>query len=431
MLLVLVDDLGWSDLGCYGNPAVDTPRIDAFCAESLKFTDAYAAAPVCSPTRASIMTGLAPARLRITNHMPDQERFSPDDPVLLSAECKDRLALEYDTVAEHLARAGYDTAFMGKWHLAPQSGDDQAEFYPDKQGFGLNLGGNGWGGPGRSFFAPYEFPNLVSKTDDEYLPYRIGDEAVDWISARADEEDPFFLALWHYTVHWPMDAPADLVAKYEERGNQPGIEDPRYAGMTEALDQVFGRVMDALERSGRAGDTLVIFTSDNGALDSVADNRPLRAAKGYLYEGGIRVPTMIRWPGVVTPGVEAMPIISTDYFATILDAAGVAMPEEHPGDSTSLMPVLRGGAMKRDALHFHYPNYAWHRSNRLGGAIRAGDLKLIENFDDGSLELYDLSKDLGETRNLAGEQTDVAEALRDRLADWRDRVDAAMPVRAR
>lgn len=434
ILLVLVDDLGWTDIGCYGNPAVDTPRIDAFAAGSMRFTDAYSAAPVCSPTRASIMTGLAPARLRITNHMPDHDGFLPDDPVLLPAECRDRLALEHLTLAELLQSAGYRTAFMGKWHLAPQRTDDQEDFYPDRQGFDINLGGNGWGGPGRSFFAPYSFPNLVSETEGEYLPYRIGREAVDYLRehAESETEQPFFLALWHYTVHWPMDSPKDLLEKYEAKGKQPGIEDPRYAGMTEALDQVFGRVLDALEEYGLADNTLVVFTSDNGALDSVADNRPLRRAKGYLYEGGIRVPTIVRWPGRTQPGsVSAEPVISTDLFPSLLSAAGVALPEDYPGDGADLVPLWSGSAdLHRDALYFHYPNYAWHRSNRLGGAIRRGDHKLIERFDDGSLELYDLSQDISEEHNLAQAQPELAQELQAKLAAWRRRVDAAMPTRA-
>ena len=290
VLLVLVDDLGWSDVGCYGNPAVDTPRIDAFARQGMLFTDAYAAAPVCSPTRASIMTGLSPARLHITNHMPDQRRFWRDNPELLPAECRERLPLEQLTLAEVLKAAGYRTAFMGKWHVAPQKGTVMEDFYPDRQGFDINLGGNGAGGPGRSFFAPYEFPNLVSRRDGEYLPYRIGEEAVAYIKGHKESGGgkPFFLALWHYTVHWPMDAPADLLAKYEKKGVQRGIKDPRYAAMTEALDQIFGRVLDALESTGQRDNTLVIFTSDNGALISVADTRPLRKGKGYLYEGGIR-----------------------------------------------------------------------------------------------------------------------------------------------
>lgn len=433
VLLILVDDLGWSDIGCFGNPAVDTPRIDAFAKQGMRFTDAYAAAPVCSPTRASIMTGLAPARIRITNHMPDQARFVPDNPVLLPAECKDRLALEQVTLAEHLLDAGYRTAFMGKWHLAPQRTGDEADFYPDRQGFELNLGGNGWGGPGRSFFAPYEFPNLVSRSEDEYLPYRIGEEAVRYLHEHAEREgsQPFFLALWHYTVHWPMDSPADLLAKYEARGKGPGIKDPRYAGMTEALDQVFGQVMDALEDTGLAENTLVIFTSDNGALDSVADCSPLRASKGYLYEGGIRVPTMFRWPGKIAAGsTSSTPIITTDLFHTVLSVAGVDAPEGDPGDGVDLSPLLLGeGSTDREALYFHYPNYAFHRSNRLGGAIREGDWKLIERFDDGSVELFNLAEDLSESRDLAAAHPERAERMRTDLARWRAEVDAAMPER--
>lgn len=431
IVLVLVDDLGWSDVGCYGNKAVDTPRIDAFAAQGLRFTDAYAAAPVCSPTRASIMTGLAPARLRITNHMPDHDGFLPNDPVLLPAECRDRLALEHVTLAEHLSAAGYRTAFMGKWHLAPQRTEGQEDFYPDRQGFDINLGGNGWGSPGRSFFAPYKFPGLESEEEGEYLPYRIGREAVSYIGEQ-NSEQPFFLALWHYTVHWPMDSPSDLLAKYQAMGEQPGIEDARYAGMTEALDQVFGQVLDALEANGLADNTLVVFTSDNGALDSVADNRPLRRAKGYLYEGGIRVPTIVRWPGHTSAGsVSAEPVISTDLFPTLLSAAGVAAPDTYPGDGVDLTPVYAGEAQAERALFFHYPNYAWHRSNRLGGAIRRGNLKLIERFDDGSVELFDLSADLGEQHDLAEEQPERAASLQRELAAWRAQVGAAMPTRAR
>jgi len=227
-----------------------------------------------------------------------------------------------------------------------------------------------------------------------------------------------------------MDAPADLLAKYTARGEQPGIRDVRYAAMTEALDRVFGRVLDALDAHGLSDNTLVIFTSDNGALLSVADCRPLREGKGYLFEGGIRVPTMMRWPGRIAPGTENTPVISTDYFATMLDAAQLAVPEG--GDGESLIPLATGAApLQRDSIYFHYPNYAFHRANRLGGAIRMGDYKLIERFDDGSLELFDLSQDLGETRNLADAHPGLARDLRDRLAGWRQRVGAAMPTRAR
>ncbi|MDG1490460.1 MAG: sulfatase-like hydrolase/transferase, partial [Planctomycetota bacterium] len=332
---------------------------------------------------------------------------------------------------EHLSAAGYDTAFMGKWHLAPQRVDDANEWFPDQQGFDINLGGNGAGGPGR-FFAPYRFPNLESRVDGEYLPYRLGEEAVAFLEDQADDDDPFFLALWHYTVHWPIEAPGELVESYTARGDQPGIKMPEYAAMTEALDQVFGRVLDALERTGQAKDTVVIFTSDNGALLSVADLGPLREAKGYLYEGGLRVPFMVRWPGVIEPGrVDSAPVVSTDLFPTILSACGVALPDDYCGDGADLGGLLAGDALDRTALHFHYPNYAWHRSNRLGGAIRAGQYKLIERFDDGSVELYDLERDLGEETDLAPQEPELAEELRGQLEAWRQRVDAAMPVRVR
>ncbi|MDA1266615.1 MAG: sulfatase-like hydrolase/transferase, partial [Planctomycetota bacterium] len=204
-----------------------------------------------------------------------------------------------------------------------------------------------------------------------------------------------------------------------------------YAAMTEALDQIFGQVLDALERTGQADNTLVIFTSDNGALLSVADLGPLRKAKGYLYEGGIRVPTMVRWPGVTAARVERTPILSTDLFPTILSACGAPIPEDYCGDGADLGPLLAGRPLAREAIHFHYPNYAWHRSNRLGGAIRAGRYKLIERFDDGSVELYDLQEDLGEAHDLAATKPELAADLQARLAAWRDDVDAAMPLRVR
>ncbi|MEY2980212.1 MAG: Arylsulfatase, partial [Planctomycetota bacterium] len=261
-------------------------------------------------------------------------------------------------------------------------------------------------------------------------PYRIGEEVRAYLAEHAERDDdaPFFAALWHYTVHWPMDAPADLLAKYEARGTGPGIRDVRYAAMVEALDMVFGQILDALEEHGLADDTLIVFTSDNGALDSVADLAPLRAAKGYLYEGGIRVPWIVRWPGRVAPGTTtAVPVVTTDLFPTLLAAAGVEPPSDTPCDGADLTPVLAGGEIDRDALYFHYPNYAFHRDNRLGGAIRNGRWKLVENFDDGSVELYDLASDLGETKDRAAELPREAAALRARLASWRDAVGARMP----
>ena len=436
IVLVLADDLGWSDIGCYGNSAIDTPHLDAFARQGVRFTDAYAAAPVCSPTRASIMTGHAPARLRITNHLPDQKRFLPDQPKLIPPPCPDRLPLAATTVAELLSTARYRCAFMGKWHLSPLRQKDEPAFRPEHQGFEINIGGNGQGGPGRSFFAPYRFPGLVSRDDGEYLPYRLGAEAVKFIIDHDTKGGgrPFFLSLWNYAVHWPMDAPADLLAKYTRMGRRRGIKDVRYAAMVEALDTVFGQLMRALEESGHARNTLVIFASDNGGLISVADCRPLRMGKGYLYEAGIRVPTMMRWPGRIKAGVtEKTPVISTDFFATILTAAGIPLPKDHPGDGESLVPlVTRRQPLKRDALYFHYPHHAWHRSNRLGGAMRQGRYKIIERFDDSSVELYDLENDLSESTDIANRDPQSrarARRMRDRLVKWRVEVGAAMPTK--
>ncbi len=422
VIFVLVDDMGWMDLHCQGNERLDTPAIDHFADQGMRFTDAYAAAPVCSPTRAALMTGQSPARLHLTTHIPD--RFVPDDGRPLPAETLNELPLEHVTIAERFKAAGYATAFMGKWHLSGR-GAGSPEFYPEKQGFDVNLAGCGFGGP-PGYFAPYRIHNLTSRTDDEYLPDRLVDEAMAFIGRHRDE--PFMLCLWHYTVHWPMEAPEPLVEKYKERLG-PGIKDPRYAGMIEALDSAFGRLMAELDRLRLTQNTLVVFTSDNGGYLGVADNRPLRLGKGYLYEGGIRVPLLVRWPGVITPGTTcSVPVVSTDFYPTLLEAAGLEFDREIPCDGQSLMPLLTGrGALEPRALFFHYPNYAWHKANRLGGAVRQGDYKLIENYDDGSVELYNLKEDIGETQDLSKKLPKKAAELKARLFVWLTETGAAMP----
>jgi len=431
IILVMVDDMGWTDVGCQGNDAVDTPNIDKLAAQGVRFTNAYAASPVCSPVRAAILTGKAPARLRITNHIPDQQRFTPDGAVLEPAAMLDHLPLEHVTIAEHLRGRGFATAMLGKWHLAGErrgkDGLGDVRFYPEAQGFDRNLGGCAYGGP-PTFFDPYRIHNLPSRKQGEYLPDRLADESCMFLAENRDR--PFFLCLWPYALHWPMEAPAELIAKYQERSG-PGIKDPRYAAMTEAFDRAFGRILDALDRAGIADETLIILTSDNGPYLGVAEPRPLRLGKGYLYEGGIRVPMIIRWPAVVQPGrVSEAPVISMDVLPTVLEACGLRAADGTPCDGESLMPLLRGdGELSRDALFWHYPNYAFHRGNRLGAAIRVGALKLIENFDDGSVELYDLGQDIGEADNLAATRPDQARRLQLRLRAWLKAVDAQMPRR--
>jgi len=431
IVIIMADDLGWNGLGCYGSELAQTPCLDQLAAEGMRFTDAYAAAPVCSPTRAAVLTGLAPARLQITNHIPDQKRFIPDNPKLLPAPMLDHLPLEHVTIAERLKAAGYDTAFLGKWHLSGSGstrngGQGKIAFAPEKQGFDVNIGGAAYGGP-PSFFSPYHIYSLPDGADGEYLPYRLAEESIRLIEQKRDH--PFFICLWNYTVHWPMQAPEDLLKKYESRTGR-GLNDTRYGAMIEALDLSIGRILRSLDDSGQADNTLVIFASDNGGFGGVSDCRPLREAKGSLYEGGIRVPLIIRWPGHARPGtVNSTPVISMDFFPTLLELAGLESDPSQPLDGESLVPVLEEtGTLKRDALYFHYPNYAWHRSNRLGGAIREGNLKLVENFDDGSSELYDLSNDLSEKHDLASTRPADAARLQKRLADWRHETKAAMPL---
>jgi len=436
IILIMIDDMGWMDLHCQGNKSLDTPNLDRLAREGMRFTDAYAAAPVCSPTRASIMSGESPARLGITNHIPDHPRFSPPNPVLKSAKTGNVLPLEKVTIAERLKEAGYATAFMGKWHMSGRrKGGDQGRgddrYNPEKQGFDINIGGCCYGGP-PTYFDPYGIYNIKPRKRGEYLPDRLADEAMSFITASRKNKNrkPFFLALWNYTVHWPMEAPQSLVAKYKKRVG-PGIKDPRYAAMIEAMDAAMGRLFAKVDALGLRDQTLVVFTSDNGGYGGVADNRPLRLDKGHLYEGGIRVPTIVRWPGIVAPGTTcATPIISTDLYPTLLAAAGLRPRRGQILDGEDITPLLaRKGALKRKAIYFHYPNYAFHRSNRLGGAIREGDYKLIKWYDDGSVELYNLAKDISETVNLAKKMPSKAAHLKTRLEAWLVESGAIMPER--
>lgn len=433
ILFIMIDDMGWMDLACQGNQLVETPNIDRLARQGMRFTDAYAAAPVCSPTRAAVLTGLAPARLQITNHIPDQARFIPENPKLLPAKMLNYLPLERVTIAERLKQAGYKTGFMGKWHLSghgrvSSGGIGDGQYAPEFQGFDMNVGGCAYGGP-PSFFAPYKIHNLKDGPAGEYLPYRLAQEAIQFIEK--NQGYPFMLFLWNYTVHWPMEAPAELLKKYEVHQGKRGLNDTRYGAMIEAMDDSIGRILATLDRLKLADDTLVVFTSDNGGYSGVADNRPLRKGKGFLYEGGIRIPLIVRWPGHVKPGtVSDQPVISMDYFPTFLDVAGVETNAPQAAlDGVSLIPLLEGGELKRDAVYFHYPNYAFHRSNRLGSAIRAGDFKLIENFDDGSLELYNVHKDISERNNLASEKTQLAQSLKKKLHAWRKQTNAVMPTK--
>ncbi len=432
IILIMIDDLGWMDLACQGNGRLDTPFIDRLAKEGVRFTDAYAAAPVCSPTRAAIMAGLTPARLKITNHLPDQKRFAKKNAPFVSAKVTNYLSDKYVTIAERLKEAGYSTAFMGKWHISGRGkggrgGMGDLRYYPERQGYDINIGGCSYGGP-PTFFDPYRIHNIKDRKKGEYLPYRLADEAIGFM--KKNKGRPFFLTLWNYTVHWPMEAPKALVEKYKKRIG-PGVKDARYAAMIEAMDKSIGQVVKAVDDMGLGEETMIIFTSDNGGFMGVADMRPLRMGKGYLYEGGIRVPLIVRWKGKVKGGrVSDDVVISTDFYLTMLEAAGLKARGKEGSDGESIMKVLTGkGKMKRDAIYFHYPNYAFHGGNKLGAAIREGDYKLILRFVDDSVELFDVRKDIGEKKDLAKEKPDLAKRLKGKLKKWLKGVDAEMPVR--
>ncbi len=444
-VFLLVDDLGWRDLGCYGSPFYETPHIDALAATGVRFTQAYAACPVCSPTRASIMSGKHPARMDTTDWFgtpqPDnvKRRYMRDKP-LLPAPYKEHLPLEEVTMAEAFESAGYATFFAGKWHLGG------AGHSPEDQGFAVNKGGHHRGSPPGGYFSPYENPKLKDGPEGEHLPARLADETVDFIAAHRDK--PFLAYLSFYSVHTPLQAANEFKTKYKEKAEAVKEEPvwgeegerkvrrvqkhPVYAGMVEAMDAAVGTVLDALKEQGLADNTVVILMSDNGGLSTSeghpTSNLPLRAGKGWLYEGGIREPMIIRWPGVTEAGrVCETPVTSTDFYPTMLAMAGLPpRPKQHV-DGVSLTPLLRGEKTSgRDTLYWHYPHYG-NQGGSPGAAIREGDLKLVHLFGDGHVELYNLAQDLGEEHNLAAAQPDRAQAMLEKLKAWQKSVDAKFP----
>jgi arylsulfatase A-like enzyme len=434
IVLIMSDDLGWMDLHCQGNARLHTPRIDALAGQGVRFTNAYAASPVCSPTRGAMITGLSPARLHITQHGQDGPAFWPKDRPVQPPAAEHVLPLAAVTIAERLQAAGYATGFFGKWHLAgePKANDPTAggpAFWPEHQGFDVNIGGCGFGGP-PTYFDPYRIPAIEPRAKGEYLTDRLADETIAFL--RANSERPLLICLWTYHVHYPFEAPEDLAGKYQGKEG-PGIKNATYAAQIEATDRAVGKVLDELDRLGIADETIVIFTSDNGGWDGATDNRPLRSGKGDLYEGGLRVPLVIRWPRTLPEQPTAgttndKPVISMDLSATILAAADVKLAPGESLDGVSLRPLLSGGSLDREAIFFHYPHYAWHKSNRPGGAIRAGQYKLIRRYDDHSLELFDLSHDLGEQHNLAPQMPELAAKLDKQLGRWLQETTAQLPT---
>jgi len=434
-VVILADDLGWSDLGCYGGDFHETPHLDQLAAEGVRFTDAYAAS-VCSPTRASLLTGKHHARLGITIWRENAVKPQSDRPLQPPPAVADLPADEV-TIAEVLQSAGYQTGLIGKWHLG------NAESYPEVHGFDTNIGGTLWGAPSTYFF-PYRgrfnqetryVPQLDGGTEGEYLTDRLTDEALKFIDRAGDR--PFFLYLAHHAPHTPIEAKPELVEHYRKKLGPNHLHgNPTYAAMVHSLDESVGRVLQHLEDRQLTDRTLVVFLSDNGgylrsAQQEVTTNYPLRSGKGSLYEGGVRVPLIVRWPGV-TPvgGVCSEPVSVADLYPTLLAATEVAGDATHNAglDGLNLAPLLADptATLDRDAIYHHYPHY--YATTTPASAIRMRDWKLLEYFEDGHLELYNLEDDLGESHDLAAENPQQCDELHRRLVAWRTKVGARVPT---
>jgi len=485
VVLFLADDLGWRDLECYGSTFYETPNIDRFASQSMRFTQAYAACHVCSPTRASIMTGKYPARLHLTDWLTGRKDFAFQK--LKNVEIHQHLPLREITIAEALRAHGYRTAHIGKWHL----GEDP--YGPLQQGFEIQIPRWNKGWPKAGYHAPFEFDGLDDQPGD-YLTDRLTDEAEKFIEAHRDE--PFFLYLSHFAVHDPIQGRADLVAKYQRKlAQQPSPDGPafvlegnpdeikplssraleerllkpawsgfkvlpdrtvkikqhqdnaEFAAMVESLDESLGRIRDTLTRLDLDRNTIVILFSDNGGMSAAnfgrpdrivsrdrldeafaTSNLPLRGAKGWLYEGGIREPLIIHWPQQGKAGGECdVPVISNDLYPTILEMAGLPpVPDQHV-DGVSLVPLVQGSQeLEREAIFWHFPHYSNHGMQSPGGAVRTGDYKLLEYFENDSVQLFDLRHDEGEQHDLSRERPAQVAQLRQMLHRWRQSVNAQM-----
>jgi arylsulfatase A-like enzyme len=484
IVFFLVDDLGWRDLGCYGSPFYETPHVDQLAQQGVRFSDAYAACHVCSPTRASILTGKYPARLGLTDWISGRRDFPFQK--LVNVENLQQLPLAEVTLAEALKAHGYATGHFGKWHL----GEDPAG--PLQQGFDVQVPRWNKGWPRAGYHPPMKLDGLDDQPGD-YLTDRLTDEALKFIEQ--NQKQPFFLYLSHFAVHDPIQGREDLVNKYRAKlrglpepvgqafaleGNpdderplssnqlndliqQPAFapyqvlpqrtvkikqqqDNIEFAGMVQAMDQSLGRIVAKLDSLGLADNTMIVFFSDNGGMSAAnfgrpdrvvsaeqldraysTSNLPLRGAKGWLYEGGIRVPLIVKWPGQAQAGtVCSEPVISTDFYPTLLEMAGLPEMPEQAVDGKSFVASLQGAAIDRGPIYWHFPHYSNHGMQSPGGAIRMGNYKLLEYFENDTVQLFDLKKDLGEQRNLADTRPEKVAELRSRLHGWRNSLAAKM-----
>jgi arylsulfatase A-like enzyme len=440
IVFFLVDDLGWADIGVNGSSYHETPHIDALAASGMRFTNGYAAASICSPTRAALMTGRHPVRVNVTDWIPGAKE--PKNSRFQHVHDANELALSEVTIAEVLRDAGYQTFFAGKWHLGSKG------FLPTDQGFDINIGGHHRGGPPGGYYSPWTNPYLKAKKDGEYLTERLTKESIGFVEKR-DLERPFLLYLSYYNVHTPIQPYKKRIQHYKDKAaklftepvqpivehsalSRPRQDNPEFASMVAAVDDSVGAIVAALERLELSGDTTIIFTSDNGGLCTKSkpgptSNQPLRSGKGWLYEGGIRVPWIVRAPGITKAGsTSAAPIVSMDAFPTILELAGLPVQPTLHTDGQSLLPLLRGEPAGKRSLQWHYPHY--HGSTWApGAAVREGDWKLISFYEYDKVELYNLKDDIGEHKNLAASHPEVVERLQKRLVTWQGQHKATMP----
>lgn len=430
VVLVLVDDLGWMDLGCQGSTFYETPRIDALAAEGTRFTQAYSNCPVCSPSRAALMSGQNPGRVGFTGHITAIGRHRyPEDGAIVPPDDFMHLPHEVVSLAEALREAGYISANVGKWHL----GDEP--YWPRTQGFDTNVAGHTHGSPS-SYFFPYRKPeqtwnpdmpnlDLSGSSEGEYLTDRLTEEALAFIEANPHR--PFFLYLSHYAVHTPLQAPQDLIDKYQAKiaagaDGQSAV----YAAMVETVDRSVGRILDRLRELDLDERTVVVIASDNGGLASVTDNAPLRAGKGHLYEGGIRVPLIVRWPGHGVPGsLVDEPVTNADLYPFMTRLANLDAERFPAPDGRDLGILIESGAWQPRELIWYYPHYS-PQARSPGAAILSGGYKLIEFYDPPSVELYHLDSDIGEQRDLSAQEPRKAEQLRLLLNTW---IDENVPIR--
>lgn len=439
IILIVVDDLGWTDLGYAGSDLYQTPNIDQLANEGTHFTNAYASCTVCSPTRASILTGKYPATLQCTDwidghrkpfakmSIPDWTQFLDPQEVILP---------------EYLKKVGYQTIHIGKWHLG-----EEEKLWPEYQGFDQNIAGwakgmpvGGWTknkpikkGDGNGYFSPYANPRLQDGPEDEYLTERLSQEAISYIQQHKNDDAPFYINLWFYNVHVPLQAKQDKIEKYNRLTNQNSThKNATYAAMVEHMDDAIGKITAALHKMGIDKNTIIIFTSDNGGLVSkrqITSNKPLREGKGGMYEGGVRVPFIIKWPNKIkTKKIVETPIISNDILPTILGLIKEKAQIKNTIDGVDLSPLLlNNNPLDREALYWHYPHY--HRQGaKPYSAIRKGDWKLIEIFEQDSLELYNLKEDISESKNISLLYPKKTKQLHRDLINWRKSVNAQLPT---